>query len=223
MKYPRFVKVEVEAASSRFDNNDVKQKKRQDAASTSTIGYFREDEPITNLSGNLPHWRQDSVTYFVTFRTADSLPQEKLNRWKSERKAWLAEHPEPHDSNTKSEYYQKFPKRIQRWLDQDYGECLLRQSNLKKIVENALLHFDGKRYDPDVFTVVTNHVHVIVTPKSGHHLSSILHSWKSFTANQINHETNRKGTFWQKETFDHIIRNPNQLERIRQYISDHEK
>ena len=65
----------VDAASCRVlkDENT-----RQDAASTDEIGYFDPSAPIAVLDGNLPHFRQAGTTYFVTFRTADSLPQVKL-------------------------------------------------------------------------------------------------------------------------------------------------
>ena len=210
-EYLRFVK--VEAASSRLEVT------RQDAAST--VGFFREDESVTNLSGNLPHWRQGAVTYFVTFRTADSLPQDKLRQWQSEREQWLAQHPEPHDDKTKREYYERFPERIEHWLDQGYGACHLKDPVFRQMVEDALRHFDGERYDLDAFVVSANHVHVIVTPKDGHELSAILHSWKSFTANQINKHLGQSGAFWQKESFDHIVRSMEQLERTRRYIRDH--
>ena len=32
---------------------------------------FDPAEPVGNVTGNLPHWRQRGATYFVTFRTAD--------------------------------------------------------------------------------------------------------------------------------------------------------
>jgi len=48
---------------------------------STTVGYFNPDEPVASLGGNLPHWRQQGVTYFVTFRLADSLPQAKLDQW----------------------------------------------------------------------------------------------------------------------------------------------
>ena len=38
-----------------------------------------------------------------------------------------------------------------------------------------------------------NHVHAVVTPNSGYTLSTILHSWKSFSAHQINKNLQRKG------------------------------
>lgn len=185
------------------------------------IGYLHQDEVVINLSGNLPHWRQGDVTYFVTFRTVDSLPQEKLQRWQEEKLLWFRSHPEPHDEVTRREYFRLFPERIQHWLDQGYGECLLKLPRVKSMVENALKYFDGERYYLDEFVVASNHVHGLVTPKAGYQLSTILHSWKSFTANAINKERGVSGSFWQKESFDHIVRTPAQLEKIRLYIRTH--
>ena len=174
-----------------------------------------------DLHGNLPHWRQGVVTYFVTFRTADSLPQEKLGLWRTERDAWLKLHPEPHDDLVRQDYHRMFTDRIQYWLDQEAGECLLNRTEIRQIVESALRHFDGQRYHLDDFVVAANHVHVVVTPMVGHQLSDVVHCWKSFTSHAINKATHRDGAFWQKESFDHIVRSMPQLERIRRYIDAH--
>jgi adenine-specific DNA methylase/REP element-mobilizing transposase RayT len=190
---------------------------------TPLLQYFDPNEPIANLSGNLPHWRQEGVTYFVTFRLADSMPQEKLREWEEERGAWLKEHPEPHDEETRKEYYRLFPERFQNWLDAGYGECLLARPEIKEMVENALSHFEGKRYHLDEYVIMPNHVHVIVTPSEENNLSEILHSWKSYTAHEINKRLEHRGAVWQKESFDHIIRSPQQVERVRQYIRENPK
>ncbi|MDP2647474.1 MAG: transposase [Desulfobacterales bacterium] len=219
LDYLRFVKVET--ASSRLNMIDNSPKVEAASSRLKEFGYFHKDDDIINLSGNLPHWRQEGVTYFVTFRTADSLPQAKLRQWLEEKEAWLKQHPEPHNEATRKEFYELFPERLQLWLDQSYGECLLAQTKIKSTVETALKHFDGERYDVDEFVVMPNHVHVVVTPKSGHQLSDILHSWKSFTSNAINKETGKTGSFWQKESFDHIVRSSAQLEKIRFYIKAH--
>ncbi len=183
------------------------------------LSFFDANEPISCLDGNLPHWRQDGVTYYVTFRTDDSIPQEKLRQWMAERDAWLRENPEPHCPEQKKEYWTLFPKRIHDWLDAGYGECLLKVVSIRQIVVDALLHFVGDRYLLREWVVMPNHVHVIVTPLGDHQLSDILHSWKSFTAKEINKRLGRKGAFWQKESFDHIIRSPESLERIGAYIA----
>ena len=205
----------VEAASRRFN------KTRRDGAST--LGFYDPQGPLGMLSGNLPHWRQDGVSYFVTFRTADSLPQEKLKQWQEEREQWVASHPEPHSDEEKCEYHQRFSERIQQWLDAGYGECVLAKPGIKTIVEQALRHFDGDRYHLHEFVVMPNHVHALVSPLGECRFSDILHSWKSFTAHKINKHLGTEGPFWQKESFDHVVRNAEQAERIRQYIHDNPK
>ncbi|MGO8751321.1 MAG: transposase [Thermoguttaceae bacterium] len=183
-----------------------------------TPTYFDPLEPIANLAGNLPHWRQDVCIYFVTFRLADSIPAERLHRWLAERDDWLARNPPPHSPAQRREYHDRFTERLERWLDRGYGSCVLREARVKSVVENALRHFAGCRYALDEFVVMPNHVHVLVTPWPPHELSAILHSWKSFTAKAINRLCGGSGPLWQKESFDHIVRSPESLERFRQYI-----
>jgi REP element-mobilizing transposase RayT len=175
------------------------------------------------LSGNLPHWRQEGVTYFVTFRTADSLPQERLQEWLDERRQWLLDNPEPYSEAQRHDYWERFSVRLQHWLDQGHGECMLRRIELRLVVENAVRYFDGDHYNLDKFVVMPNHVHALVTPLGAHVLSSILRSWKSFTAKKINASLGRSGTFWQKESFDHIVRSTASLEKFREYIHENPK
>lgn len=195
---------------------------RPEAAATlePSVGFFDPNEPVANLTGHLPHWRQAGVTYFVTFRCADALPQSKLRQWNEELRVWRERHPEPHDEATRREFFRLFPKRIQDWLDAGYGSCPFRDPHHRQVVENALRHFNGERYYLDEFVVAVNHVHVILTPLGEHSLSSILHSWKSFTAHKI-HLPGSRGQLWQEESFDHIVRSPESLERFRQYIREH--
>lgn len=117
------------ATSSRIGQSE----ERLEAAST-LFHTFDPSEPVGNLSGNLPHWRQEGATYFVTFRTADSLPREKLQQWLDEREIWLRENPEPHSDAQRREYWERFPARFHYWLDQAHGACALREPNLRKIV-----------------------------------------------------------------------------------------
>ena len=225
-----FVVSHKQACSACTTKQDASSTKKctmeQDAPSTDPerINYFDPSDPIANLHGNLPHWRQDGATYFVTFRLGDSIPKEKLQQWNKERAEWLAAHPEPHDAATKREYYERFPQRFQHWLDQGTGSCVLGKPELKKVVEDALSHFDGTRYRLREFVVMPNHVHMLISPLEEYRLSEILHSLKSFTANEINKRLGSKlNPVWQHESFDHIVRSAEQVERIRQYIRDNPK
>jgi REP element-mobilizing transposase RayT len=183
------------------------------------MGYFRPEEEPANLTGNLPHWRQEGVTYFVTFRLADSLPRGKLDEWLRERDAWIVAHPRPWDHVLSHEYHQRFTAKLEKWLDAGYGSCVLARSEIRSIVTNALHHFEDVRYSLDAWVVMPNHVHVVVTPWGDCPLSMVVHSWKSFTSHTILKLLPEwKGRFWQKESFDHIVRDADHLERFRLYI-----
>ena len=71
---------------------------------------------------------------------------------------------------------------------------------------DALRHFHGERYDLIGYVVMNDHVHLIVRPYQGIDLSTLLHSWKSYTANRMQREAGRVGAVWQDESFDRIVR-----------------
>ena len=181
---------------------------------------FDSDAPVGIYARHLPHWRQDGATYFVTFRLADSVPQDKLRQWVREQEDWLEKNPEPHSPAQKSEYHEKFTERFDGWLDAGMGACVLRKPEISTVVEEALRHFDGERYLLGHYVVMPNHVHVVLRPVQGHLLKDILHSWKSFTAHKLNETLDGQGQVWQEESFDYIIRHAAQLEKIGFYIRE---
>ncbi len=190
---------------------------------------FDQTRPASIHSRSLPHWQQEGATYFVTFRLDDSLPQEVFKQWRDERDAALREAKQAANLSDaeKQELAGKIAeeceKKLERHLDQGIGECWLRDSGVSKMVEAALRHFDGERYLLGSYVIMPNHVHVLVRPAMGHTLSDILQSWKSFTAKEANKLLNREGEFWQPESFDHIVRNEQQLEKFGRYIQDNPK
>ncbi len=168
----------------------------------------------------LPHWNQADCYCFVTWRLDDAMPQEKLAEWEVEREVWLKAHPEPWDAVTAREYHGLFSNRLDEWLDACHGKCLLKDSDLRKIVADALTYFDSERYNLAAFVVMPNHVHVLLRLKPGHSLADILHSWKSFTAKVINKALNRTGNLWQPEYWDRLIRNERHFAACLGYIRD---
>jgi hypothetical protein len=53
---------------------------------------FDPEGEVRVSAGNLPHWYQPGVTYFITFRTEDSLPREVADLWYRRRDEWLRHH-----------------------------------------------------------------------------------------------------------------------------------
>jgi REP element-mobilizing transposase RayT len=186
---------------------------------TSTASMFLDpDQPIETHHANLPHWQQEESTIFLTWRLADSLPTPVITKILDQKKAWEENHPKPWDEETLLEFNRIFTSRFETLLDDCHGSCCLRNPSISKIVGDALLHFNELRYFLDSFVVMPNHVHVLFRIAPSFKLEDIMHSWRSFTANQINKTLNRTGTLWQAEYWDRIIRSHKHLEHSRNYI-----
>jgi REP element-mobilizing transposase RayT len=181
---------------------------------------FDKSRPIVFRRRYLPHWRQEGATYFVTFRLADSLPDSVLRQVLQERDEWLRQHSRALTPEREQELKQFFREKLETELDKGFGACVLRETGNSAIIEHALRHFDGQRYWLGDFVVMPNHVHAIVRPIQNHDVSDIVHSWKSFTAHEINKRAGRKGQLWQHEPFDHIVRDEDELERFARYIQE---
>jgi REP element-mobilizing transposase RayT len=174
---------------------------------------------------NLPHWSQNGRLYFVTWRLADSLSEEALKRIRADRVKWLRTHGDTPVSELspmlQKEWYRLFHHRVQQWLDAGHGACVLKRSEVQRIMAEALHHFHGERYHLGSFAIAGNHVHVLVAPNLGVELSSVMHSWKSYTSNAINKALGRSGRLWMDEYFDRLLRNQIHLDRVEAYIAAH--
>lgn len=175
----------------------------------------------------LPHWRQDGVTYFVTFRLADSLPRSLVEQWKAERLEWLARHGiaalkdvDQLSHRDRYEFRNHFSARLEEWLDAGHGSRCLADPRASASVQAALFHFDGERYALGEFVIMPTHVHVLVTPAPGEDLSAILQSWKSHSAEAVNAAIGGSESLWMDENFDHIVRNEEQLRYFEGYIRE---
>ena len=176
--------------------------------------------PISKSRRNLPHWQQDDSYYFLTWCLADSLPAAKLKELLEKKSQWQQANPEPLDAEREKEFHALFSGKIEEWLDAGEGSCILKDSALRRIVDDALHHFDGERYALIASAVMPNHVHVVIRLFTGENLSDVLHSWKSFTAKQINRATGNTGTVWQDESFDRIVRSSAHLETLISYVEE---
>jgi leucyl-tRNA synthetase len=176
--------------------------------------------PISKSRRNLPHWQQDDSYYFLTWCLADSLPAAKLKELLEKKSQWQQANPEPLDAEREKEFHALFSGKIEEWLDAGEGSCILKDSALRRIVDDALHHFDGESYALIASAVMPNHVHVVIRLFTGENLSDVLHSWKSFTAKQINRATGNTGTVWQDESFDRIVRSSAHLETLISYVEE---
>ncbi len=183
-----------------------------------TMRYFNDWVETRRSENQVPHLEQEGGSYFITFRLADSLPQELLHRIERDREIWLSNHPKPWCDEVFEEYHRKFSMKIEEWLDAGMGACSLRPVEARGIVEASLLYGAEERYDLHSVVVMPNHLHVLLTPNSGWTLARIVGDWKRHTARQINELNHTGGAFWARSYYDRLIRDPEHLERVVSYI-----
>ncbi len=109
-------------------------------------------------------------------------------------------------------------------LDQGMGPDWLRNPMIAKLVADAMRFFDGKRYDLLAYCIMSNHVHVVLTPlvnaatEGCYPLAQIMHTLKGYTAGRANRLLDRSGAFWLHESYDHCVRSEAELQRIVAYV-----
>jgi REP element-mobilizing transposase RayT len=181
---------------------------------------LRDDLPLTIYEQQLPHWRQDGAMYFVTFRLEDSLPQSKLRELESFRAQWERTHRAPRSHDDKEDLAREVMRRVEAWLDQGIGSCVLRSSEVSDILVDAIHRDDGGTCEVACYVVMPNHVHAVVRPLTPATLplEMVLQRWKGGSSCAINRHLRRSGTLWQRESFDRILRDEEHLWRAIQYI-----
>lgn len=177
---------------------------------------------------HLPHFQPPGASLFVTFRLADSIPKVVLERLKREaeaRERILKETPDPSERDRL--LYEESKRQFGRFdetLDKvTTGPFWLRQPEIAAILVEALHYRHGKVYDLDAFCIMSNHAHVVFAPLEKEEgdwyaLQKIMHSLKRNTARKANLLLGREGAFWQDESYDHVIRDRQEWERIVNYV-----
>jgi REP element-mobilizing transposase RayT len=93
----------------------------------------------------------------------------------------------------------------------------------RTMVLEALRHWDEVKWKVFVVVVLLDHVHALVQalthPAGGtYHLAEILHSVKSYTSHKIGTSRGLKGSLWQDESYDPIVRDEAEFLEKWQYI-----
>lgn len=152
--------------------------------------------------GYLPHCDKPGTIQMVTFRLADAMPASLRHEWE----ALLAIEDE-RVRRTKLEAY----------LDQGRGECVLRNPRVAVAVETVFLCFDSQRYRMIAWVVMPNHAHLLFELWDMP-MGELLKVWKGTSANAANRVLGRAGTFWQEDYWDRYMRDEAHFRKARHYI-----
>lgn len=177
---------------------------------------------------NLPHIQPPGATFFLTARLVDTIPAHIGAEVRDAMQAELRAAEQLATVNERDRRRYEAQKRAfgrtDDWLGRaTAGPTWLSQPEIANLVAAAIHHRDGREYDLIAFTIMPNHVHLLITPlerdKGTYYaLPRINHSLKRYTANRANRLLGRQGRFWQQETYDHIVRDEAERQRITTYI-----
>jgi putative transposase len=151
----------------------------------------------------LPHIYATEEPVFLTWRLHDSLPPHRVFAGGSlpSGQAFVA---------------------LDRLLeDTRTGTFYLRQPALAHLVVEAIRYnaVTLGHYVWHAFVVMPNHVHLLLTPLVA--LPLLTKSLKGITARRANAVLKLTGKpFWQEESYDHVVRNGQEFEKIRGYIEE---
>ncbi len=177
-------------------------------------------QPVLRVYQAKKEWLQAEEERLHKLRLADDSPE-------------LAAHAE-----RLRQFQREWFKQFEDILDAaDTGPTWLKDEHVAKIVADALRWRDGKVYRLDAYCVMSNHVHAVFAPylseaslqakltEDGLRFESdeppldvIMHSLKSWTANQANALLERSGQFWEHESYDHVVRDDAEFDRIVNYV-----
>ena len=188
---------------------------------------------------NLPHIHPRDGIFFITFRLADSLPTNVLEKLKEEKDSEIKLLEKKFNKNKKEfdrekynlekRYFAKFDK----WLDRSSeGPKWLKDVLIATTIANKIHELNSTRYRLIAYCIMSNHVHLLIdirefniitgTNISGktkdYPLSDTLRFIKGSTARLCNIHLGRTGAFWHHESYDHYVRNEDELRGIGQYI-----
>ena len=113
----------------------------------------------------------------------------------------------------------------------------LAEPEIAQIVADSLHYRDGREYSLFAYTIMSNHVHSVFKPSLNDRslievknsnprrlesddppLSVIMKSLKGYTAREANKVLGRTGAFWEEESYDHEVRNEDELTRVVRYV-----
>ena len=192
----------------------------------------------TFYRNRLPHIAPAGAAFFITFRLGDSLPVHvilELEDMLKERKKNLPKEPREVYRQARYNEYKRYFRDYDRHLDlKPYGNCYLRRPEIAQIVMKRLHKLDGELYSLIAYCIMPNHVHILIDtlqqlilsdfsipdeiPEDYVPLYKIMQLIKGATSRYANLTLGRKGKFWQKDSYDHYVRDERELGNIAAYI-----
>lgn len=192
----------------------------------STDGHFPgsviQQGAISTVPGErIVHWELAGAIYHISLHLADSVPVDQLAAWKEERMRFDILRQKRGGELSPEEVLgmrQVFDERIERYLTSGFGCCALREPLVADAVASVLEHDNGERYDLREWTIMPNHIHVVVAPKKGYPMKGLVDQWKRVSAHAVTRFSAMKAPVWQRDFYSRIIRTREEYGRQMAYV-----
>lgn len=135
----------------------------------------------------------------------------------------------PEATGNKKETEKKIARDYLKHFDENLhtiktGNNFLRIPEIAQIVADSIHFLDTKKYDLIAYSIMPNHVHAVLSTYEKDdegkiiYLQDILESIKETSTKECNKALNRRGKFWQHESFDRIIKDREDLYWTLSYV-----
>jgi len=163
---------------------------------------------------NLPHIYIQNSTYFITFRLKGSI---HINQLK-ELIAWKENLKQAKDKGEKYRQDLLFFGKYDKLLHSNKKVQHLNNPKVAEIVKKEMHKYDDKEYRLICYSIMPNHVHLVISlSDNSKDLDKIMQTIKRISAYNANGILSKRGAFWQSESYDHIVRDEDELQRIVDY------
>ncbi len=173
----------------------------------------------------LPHLQPTDKPIFITFRLNLSMPKEYFDHIKlKEAELYHSYKNMPKNAENEMIIKKKLFAIHDNYYDRlQHPDNVLQLPKCSQLVADELHYHDKQLYDLLAFTILPNHVHFLFVPLANdageyNSIATIMNLIKGRSSRFINLELNRAGKLWQREYYDHYVRNEDELNRIVQYI-----
>ena len=171
----------------------------------------------------LAHWELAASIYHIVFRLADSVPSEQLQRWQEARRRYaeiVARENRVLTESERREYGSLYAESVEKYLAAGHGRCILRIPAVAEVVRRTLLHDHGVRYDLHAWTIMPNHVHVVVGTRDGTSIKKVVEQWKHVSGHAITGqvEGHIHPPIWMRDNYSHIIRTADEYVNQVRYV-----
>lgn len=185
------------------------------------------------MSRSLPHIGTTGHIFFVTIRLTGALSAEASQKLRDAYHADLSAVGLKNHRNATpaqaSRLQKSYLKRLEEFLNESAtnpsASKWLSADPVAQVVAEAIRFRDGSLYELHAFTIMPNHVHLLVTPRTTEkggppteYLSTVVSNLKRHTARLANEILGTSGAFWDVDSLNYLVGTRAEMFRINDFI-----